>query len=350
LETEGVYFTDPDGIRDLRDLDITIFPNSLPRTMAGIYLLNNTSGSQILTYESGHDSRIRRDCEWYLKSVLSKCEGDIERCYPEARIEVVGSDKEGPPTAEESDEPVSDRSRLLDAVQSNLSDPAGSGGGEVSQIRLTTTDGSMLTYNSTSRVLVPLQTSRQEEYEWKRITELASGDKFLHIDPELRSRLLSRLLEESYEEDIGEEFDLYEILADWWEMTREIAAEANSIAEMHSRLRQAGLERDYTTVRGWVSSVETAEMPLELVETSELVIGPERADDIRIIGEVYDIPEFKDQSMVIESVMAACRGFNRTKGREVSRLIKDSVNRDEKSRVWDFIVEKEVEETGCEHS
>jgi hypothetical protein len=342
LEREGVHIVGPDEIRIITDLDITIFPNSLPRSMAGLYLLNNTTGSQIFTYESGREGHIRRDCEWYLEAIDSRLTGSIENLCPQPVIEAIGSDTEHPQVVETDEDSQSERSKLLAAVESNLSGRGRSGAGnEISRIVVTTDTGEKITYNSTDRVLVSNSEVDGEAYEWLRIAELSPGNTFLFIDPELRSRLLSSLLEKSYEEEIGGEFDLYEILADWWENIQEIEAQADSIAEVHSRLQRAGLDRNYSTVRNWIRSAQEADGPLDLVEDSDLVIGPEETEDIRIIGEVFGITEFRDQAPVIGSVMAACRGFNRTKGKEVSGLIKSAVS-DDTATVWDFIEEKQV--------
>ena len=145
-------------------------------------------------------------------------------------------------------------------------------------------------------------------------------DKFILIPDRTRERLFSEALKSVYGGGL-EGTDLLKDLETWWKNLREIWTEYDDFDTIYTLLNQNGIEKSKGAVKDWFEAVRKASSPLKLPMDPDLRIGPDNANDIRVIGETFGYPTLVKDSVSIERAMQLSRGMNRSKGRELNEGI-----------------------------
>jgi hypothetical protein len=158
--------------------------------------------------------------------------------------------------------------------------------------------------------------------------DLQPDDDFILIPDQTRERLFSEALESVYGGGL-EGTDLLKGLETWWESLREIWTEYEDFETIYTLLSQNGIEKSKGAVKDWFEAVRRASRPLELPMDPDLRIGPDSADDIRVIGETFGYPTLVEDSVSIERAMQLSRGKNRSKGRELNEWIVSRIQDDD---------------------
>ena len=312
------------------DVDELIITDTLPPAYRAFYLHVGADSVKVMAYG-----------DHWVKYIDSQIQNHIDRIdevtyagfvpgdeYSVSKITAADDNKEGshPNQSErvasrsELSKSIPDSERLVESFWSSLEeqDVDGYQGSRTQQfVQIIDTDGVEHRLPAKKGVIV----RDVDGVNRVPLNSLGPGDTFYLFDDRFRSVLYEKFIETQYSERLSEEIEMIEFLKMWWDATRAICDSSDSYRQIWTRLQQGGLEREYETVQGWFSAVKEAERAIDLVENPDLTIGPREAEDIEIIGKVFDKEELAIQSEIIEATFSAYRQFNRQKGKELNRRI-----------------------------
>lgn len=86
-----------------------------------------------------------------------------------------------------------------------------------------------------------------------------------------------------------------------------------NITQFQKYLQEHGIKKDKQTVRNWVNGI---------------VLGPQHAQDILLIGKAIDNIELIADWKMIEQEIGIVRKIHRTQGRMLKKIIRNILNRD----------------------
>jgi hypothetical protein len=330
LREMGIYLCRPADLRGIIDMDTVVFVEDIPKPMASFYFLPGAERIEILSYgdqleeyipqwietqtDKVHTSlRVSDGITWPSSPAVSQERQDIEEPAEPTDQAVTPSPvdfeiRTGGPADSPTETP--DQSTTSDSER------------EIWTVEIKTRKETIHRVDSNKSVLIEREqhTSGQEDYTWIRAEHLNEGDEFTLVPKNVRQELYESRLEEFYEQDKSGE-NLLQSLNLWWDAMREIYDEYENIDIIYSLLDREGLSKSKGTVRDWLRSVNTAEGPIDLVEYPDLTIGPDSADDIHLVGRVFDRDKLVAQADVIQEVMREFRQENREQGQELNREI-----------------------------
>ncbi len=340
LNEQGIHILRPDGLRQLNGVDDLIMTHPLPPSKTQFYLSPLYDTMHLISYEQETDEYVRESIESRLDTLRSRQEVLEDIDWPaEPTIDAIAqttadfkSDREiekdiqGPDTDREraitemwaqfepggeSEQVVTDTMPDIDAV-----------GADSWTVQVMTEQGVELLKTSDQSVLIERTQGSMSgsQYIWAPIEDLQPDDDFILVPDQVRDRLFRQALESVYGDEL-EGTDLLDGLKMWWETLREIASEYTDPSIVYTLLEQNGIEKSEDAVTDWFDAVRAASKPLDLPMNPDLRIGPDRADDIRVIGETFDYPDLVENAASIERAMELSRRKNRSKGKEVNDWI-----------------------------
>jgi hypothetical protein len=384
LDGTPISIVSPNPARGIFQHEKLIICGPLHSENRGFYLLPQVDSVVVLTYDTQWTQMIESqaisfidrlnatvggpDFEPYSQPVLV---GDTDPPTPEpseqsdeesaAPGEFPRSDDDQPVTGEHSndtdderDESQSKSEMLIEAMhwesESEYSDRSTRYERETRQYEIRTKEGEMIRRTNHDRVLRLRRTADGDsEYHWAGPDMLSTDDAFVIIPTEIEREIWREHLDEIYSEEVEAQTammsleDWYDSINDiWYRMEADVEDRVKSrptnaqiVSAIHDRLEETDDEFDRAegTVRTWFESVRDAAEPLELVERPELVIGPRRADDIRVIARAFDVERLHGSVDRVAGAMRGLRNINRQEGDQYRETIRNRMNATDENRV-----------------
>jgi len=342
LDADGIHLCGPDRFRELPSVDRLILSDDVPAPLARYYLAPNADRIELLDYGDSLESRLTGwvDTEvTTLRQALAVPDGTDWPAAPAISRESHRSPEAAAPSDDTSPAPRPETPAVPTSGESGMSSTTGDTASP-SQLELSTESGETFRLQSNRSVLLHQQRGQETELVWTTAGRLTPGDRFVIIPDNVRRELYEETLRELYEEEMSD-LQYMESLQIWWETMRDIRDEYDSTDIIHSLLERHGLDKSRGAVESWFRAVMAANGPVDLLEYTELTIGPDSAGDIRIIGETFDRDELVEHAGLIQNVMDRFRQENRERGRELNRQIISMVE-ESSAELSDRIVEGEV--------
>lgn len=321
LDDWGVDIVDPKTCRGMDVHSILVFVGPQRTHLSGFYLHPRANLISVLTYGGRWEERIGGTAGWFVKQLNEGFGGRVFP-YPETELvghvdSAIGADDDGPTGLELAQA----FKRAADASDSGQDHEI-----ERRKFRIELDDGSTLTRWSTQKILKRSteQIITEGEYRWNTPDFLKAGDTIYNFG-ERRSQLWRDHLEATWEDEEYEaEANILRGIKLWHEHMRALLesetgwnrgekVQPAAVSAIYSELEEA-LDRGKGAVTDWLEGVAGAEEPLDLVENPALRIGPQRVEDIRTVGTVFDIEPFESNAEFIEYSMRAFRTLNRQEG------------------------------------
>lgn len=339
LRQKGIHILRPDGLRQVKGVDNLIMTHPLPPSQTQFYLSPLYETLHLIGYDKGTDDYVSNCVVERREKLRSRQQVPEDVNWPvEPAIDTIEPPSEDIEMPDyEVDEGVTTRDLENDSTITEMwaqfepefgSDPTDvdtittGNGGDSWSVQILTDEGTEIIKSSDHSVLV--ERSRGSisgsQYVWIQMKDLQPDDNFILIPDRTRERLFSEALESVYGGGL-EGTDLLKGLETWWKSLREIWTEYDDFETIYTLLNQNGIEKSKGAVKDWFEAVRRASSPLELPMDPDLRIGPDSADDIRVIGETFGYPTLVEDSVSIERAMQLSRGMNRSKGRELNEWI-----------------------------
>lgn len=330
LESDGIHIC---GLRELRtfeELDRVVFLEDPPREFANFYFLPAAEEIELLAYMEGLEERLDSWLEEQAYQMRDRLNATGDDWPAVPRVQTISELPEQASEEEATGTEIPDPGQFQDvtnregwATIDRANDGPRTGGGRSEQpiwtVNISTEGGNTHRLDSNRSVLLKRSEgqSGESDYSWIRAGQLQTEDMFIIVPREVRQQLYRERLEEFYEGDTGERGSLDQLQL-WWQSMREIASAHEDPGVVHSLLERDGLSKSVGAVRDWIRSVQAADQPVDLVEYPDLTIGPNRAEDIHIIGDTFDYDELVQEASLMQSTMNRFRQENREMGRELN--------------------------------
>lgn len=342
LDADGIHLCGPDRIRELPSVDRLILTDDVPAALARYYLAPNADRIDLLDYGDSLASRLTGwiDTEvTTLRQALAVPDGTDWPVAPAISREIHRSPEAEAPSDDTSPVPRPDTPAAPGSGDSIVSSTPGDAS-TPSKIELSTESGEKFRLESNRSILLYQERGGETDLVWTTAGRLTPGDRFVIIPDGVRRELYEDTLRELYQEEMSE-LEYIDSLQLWWETMRDIRDGYASTDIIHSLLERHGLDKSHAAVDGWFRAVRAAKTPVDLLEYTELTIGPDSAGDIRIIGETFDRDELVEHAGLIQNVMDRFRQENRERGRKLNRQIISMVE-GSSTELSDRVVEHEV--------
>jgi hypothetical protein len=339
LSKQGIHILRPDSLRQLNGIDNIIITHPLPPSETQFYLSPLYETMRLIGYEQGTDEYVRESIETRRDTLRTIQEVPEGIDWPvEPTIDAIAQTTDDSESDREIDREIERREIDSDGAITEMwaqFEPGVESEPGVTDtipdtpderdnwtVQIMTEQGVELLKASDQSVLVertqgPLVGS---QYVWVPIEDLQPNDDFILIPDQVREQLFRQALESMYGDKL-EGSALFDGLGMWWKTLRGIASEYDDPDTVYTLLEQNGIEKSEDAIADWFDAVSTANRPLDLPMNPDLRIGPDSADDIRIIGETFDYPDLVENARSIERTMELSRGKNRSKGKEINNWI-----------------------------